>query len=169
MIEVSERGIYLGAWGPAQEKDVFLIPDWLRDENGRQIRVLFQEAGAVLAARNEGRSYGKGLDTDISAAMKSGEYKEGDLFLPPLELLSGSNAGGEKARANSVCALSQTEAFEKIVKLDKKDPKFQRFALSGTALEEAICEVLLPSGFIFARPQNEGNPTAILAVRAFSR
>ena len=92
---VKGRGVYLGKYAGLA---AYAALDFLRDGNGKQLLLNFFEANAELTLRNEGRSYGNGSAKALRQAIRTGAYRDGDLVLPPKELLNGKDANDDKVR-----------------------------------------------------------------------
>ena len=109
---VKSRGVYLGKYAGLA---AYAADDFLRDGNGEQKVLNFNEACAELTLRNGGRSYGNGTEEALRQAIKTGAYRDGDLVLPPKVLLNGRNSDGDKTRpGENVTDLLNQPAFNKI-------------------------------------------------------
>ena len=109
---VKGRGVYLGKYAGLA---AYAADDFLRDGNGEQKVLNFNEACAELTLRNEGRSYGNGSAKALRQAIRTGAYRDGDLVLPPKQLLNGRNSDGDKVRpGENVTDLLNQPAFSTI-------------------------------------------------------
>ena len=101
------RGVYLGPWGVSSDKifDAYAADDFLRDSSGHQLTLYFAAAVDELTLRNEGRKYGGTVESlrrsfsEQSRRYGSIAYCDGDLVMPPKELLHGMDFRGNKVRS----------------------------------------------------------------------
>ncbi|NDA64475.1 MAG: hypothetical protein EBX50_20970 [Chitinophagia bacterium] len=181
---VDGKGIYLGEWDPNNDGkviDVFVEDDFLRESSCIQSLFNFRAAVGELTRRNGGRSYGNGTDAAIRAAIKDDTYKDGDLFIPALEFITGRDAAGTELRSgNNIYALLKTApAFRTI--LDTLNRSFYggRWVLSSsvahtTAKDFSVHQVRLINESNRKSPEASGFPqvsfcSAVIPVRAFRR
>ena len=168
-----KKGINLGAWEFDPSYNLYVVPDFLRDQQGNQLILDFKGASEELAKRNDGRRHNPGSSIAIKEAMQRNEYRDGDLFVAPLEVLTGYNVIGQLIRPdyNVYKMLKTSAAFEKIrnVVVGHKSSETP-YAVSGTA------ECARSSFMLHANLQNgntswdgEGGPyrAGVIAVSAY--
>ena len=125
------RGVYVGKYAGLA---AYAAPDFLRDETGRQLVLNFDEARDELTRRNGGKAYGDGTEMALCQAIENNTYRDGDLVLPPQELLSGRNVDeGDRVRAGeNVYDLLDKPALNKVKATISNGEGAQCWALSGS-------------------------------------
>jgi hypothetical protein len=144
---VKDRGVYLGKYAGLA---AYAAPDFLRDANGKQLVLNFNEAHEELTRRNDGRSYGNGSEKALRQAIDGDTYCDGDLVLTPKELLNGRDVDGNTVRAGeNVYELLDKPAFNK-VKATLSNGKDDLWAVSSSEHPDytsGVYHVSLSSGY----------------------
>jgi hypothetical protein len=119
---IEGKGIYLGVWEPKDRQGqslsrtfaVYAAPEDLTDESGRKLAATFKDAAKrITAVRNwhghDGGSFAS--DAALYTALKDGTGI-GKWFIPPRELLVGTDLNGAKVRDNNLYAHRNTGDFK---------------------------------------------------------
>ena len=144
---VKDRGVYLGKYAGL---DAYAADDVLRDKNGKQLLLTFNEAHVELTRRNGGWQAGNGTEAALLREIaKGGKDIEGKLVLPPLELLNGRNGDGTKVcPGENIFDLLDKPALSK-VKATISNGKDDDWAVSSSehpVHTSAVCHVRLSDG-----------------------
>jgi hypothetical protein len=128
----------------------YAADDFLRDGNGKQLVLNFNEALRELTVRNDGRAYGNGSEAALRQAIATGIYQDGDLALPPKELLHGYDVRGNiTRRGQKVFAFLKAGTLPKIADTIANGFGDQLWAASGSEPPfntSSVCHVRLTDG-----------------------
>ena len=126
-----DRGVYVGKYAGLA---VYTADDFLRDGSGRQLVLNFDEARDELTRHNGGRAYGDGTEKALRQAIENGSYRDGDLVLPPKELLVGKDVYGDKVRPDeNIFDLLDAPSLSKIKSTVINGSGARKWALSSSS------------------------------------
>ena len=102
---VDGRGVYLGEWkvGTGDFMHAYVTEDFLRNHDGKKLILNFDEANKELTTQNNERE-----------SLTKTHYCDGELVLPPKELLHGKDVYGKATREANIYALVEAGKLPKV-------------------------------------------------------
>jgi hypothetical protein len=108
------KGVFVGVWKPKDRDgnslgkafNVYAAPQDLTDESGQKALLTFKDAAKRLTALGNWHGYNGGdfgNDTALYKALGNGSY-HGEWFIPPRELLVGTDLNGNKVQDDNLYA-----------------------------------------------------------------